>query len=214
MRVTDDRYTGEMDKFELAIRMIGHEARTGTIRSCTGFTEDRIRKLYGTYFAADDDRADTPAPRQVAAPDRALRELLAAANGSDRTRMPVLVLRSLPSVDRPSSGAAGERGQGRARRADLSRVRGVSAPGARRTVFVRMDVEPVSRAGRNARTLLCVVRALFRSLRAGYVRTRLRALSDLRVQGPRRLIARADREGRGDGAMGRLCGKTDFGIVR
>ena len=50
MRVTDDRYAGELEKFDLAIRMIGHEARTGTIRTCTGFTEDRIRKIYSTYF--------------------------------------------------------------------------------------------------------------------------------------------------------------------
>lgn len=50
MRVTDHRYTAEMARFELAIRMIGHEARTGTIRACTGFSEDRIRKIHGTYF--------------------------------------------------------------------------------------------------------------------------------------------------------------------
>lgn len=70
MRVTDDRYTGEMEKFELAIRMIGHEARTGTIRSCTGFTEDRIRKLYGTYFARSGAsgvrRRRGKSPRQIA----------------------------------------------------------------------------------------------------------------------------------------------------
>lgn len=50
MRATDNRYAAEMAKFNLAIRMIGHEARTGTIRACTGFSEDRIRKIYGTYF--------------------------------------------------------------------------------------------------------------------------------------------------------------------
>jgi len=50
MRITDHRYNGEMDRFQLAIRMIRHEARTGTIRRCTGFTEDRIRKIYGSYF--------------------------------------------------------------------------------------------------------------------------------------------------------------------
>jgi hypothetical protein len=50
VRVTDNRYEGEMSKFNLAVRMIGHEARTGTIRSCTGFSEDRIRKIYATYF--------------------------------------------------------------------------------------------------------------------------------------------------------------------
>ncbi len=50
MRVTDSRYAGERERFDLAIRMIGHEARTGTIRQCTGFTEDRIRKIYASYF--------------------------------------------------------------------------------------------------------------------------------------------------------------------
>jgi hypothetical protein len=50
MRITDDRYRGERAKFELAMRMIGHEARTGTIRYWTGLSDDRIRKLYTTYF--------------------------------------------------------------------------------------------------------------------------------------------------------------------
>lgn len=50
MRVTDHRYLAELDKFDLAVRMIQHEARTGTIRACTGFSEDRIRKIYGAYF--------------------------------------------------------------------------------------------------------------------------------------------------------------------
>ena len=49
MRVTDDRYAGELEKFDLAMRMIHHEARTGTIRACTGFTEDRVRKLVASY---------------------------------------------------------------------------------------------------------------------------------------------------------------------
>ncbi len=50
MRATDDRYRGEQARFELAIRMIGHEARTGTIRYWTGLNDDRIRKLYTSYF--------------------------------------------------------------------------------------------------------------------------------------------------------------------
>ena len=52
MRATDDRYTAERNRFDLAVRMIRHEARTGTIRLCTGFTEDRIRKIYASYFAS------------------------------------------------------------------------------------------------------------------------------------------------------------------
>lgn len=54
MRATDHRYRGEKTKFELALRMIGHEARTGTIRYWTGLTDDRIRKLYTSYFKYED----------------------------------------------------------------------------------------------------------------------------------------------------------------
>lgn len=50
MRATDDRYRGEQARFELAMRMITHEARTGTIRYWTGLSDDRIRKLYASYF--------------------------------------------------------------------------------------------------------------------------------------------------------------------
>lgn len=55
MRATDNRYASEREKFDLVIRLIGHEARTGTIRTLTGFTEDRIRKIFSTYFEAGSD---------------------------------------------------------------------------------------------------------------------------------------------------------------
>ena len=41
MRVTDDRYCRDRLRFDLALRLIGHEARTHTIRAWTGLTEDR-----------------------------------------------------------------------------------------------------------------------------------------------------------------------------
>lgn len=50
MRLTDNRYANEKTQFELALRMIHHEARTRTIRECTGLSDDRIRKVYATYF--------------------------------------------------------------------------------------------------------------------------------------------------------------------
>lgn len=50
MRVTDDRYRSERGQFELAMRMIAHEARTNTISYLTGLSDDRIRKVYDTYF--------------------------------------------------------------------------------------------------------------------------------------------------------------------
>jgi len=69
MRLTDDRYAAERSQFELALRMIRHEARTRTIRECTGLSDDRIRKLYTTYFrntgAVDVRRRRGKSPRQV-----------------------------------------------------------------------------------------------------------------------------------------------------
>ena len=69
MRFTDDRYSGEQAQFQLAMRMIGHEARTHTIRECTGLSDDRIRKIYSTYFRTHGDgrvrRRRGKSPRQV-----------------------------------------------------------------------------------------------------------------------------------------------------
>jgi hypothetical protein len=49
MRVSDDRYTRDRKRFDLAERLIHHEARTFTIRQWTGLSDDRIRKLYRSY---------------------------------------------------------------------------------------------------------------------------------------------------------------------
>jgi hypothetical protein len=54
MRFTDDRYAGERQQFDLAVRLIAHQARTHIIAALTGFSQDRIRKLYGTYFRRPD----------------------------------------------------------------------------------------------------------------------------------------------------------------
>jgi hypothetical protein len=69
MRLTDDRYAGERSQFELALRMIRHEARTRTIRECTGLSDDRIRKVFSTYFRNSGQtavkRRRGKSPRQV-----------------------------------------------------------------------------------------------------------------------------------------------------
>src|SRR5690349_13006831 len=49
MHISNDRYFLDRQRHDLALRMIRHEARTCTIRSCTGLTDDRIRRLYKTY---------------------------------------------------------------------------------------------------------------------------------------------------------------------
>ena len=79
MRATDDRYRGEQAKFDLAMRMIKHEARTGTIRYLTGMNDDRIRKLYTSYFKHGEEpvrrqrgRSPTRIAPLVRTPQRAL----------------------------------------------------------------------------------------------------------------------------------------------
>lgn len=60
MRITDDRYSRDRLRFDLALRFIRHEARTHTIRDWTGLTDDRIRKLYRSYLREASGR---PVPR-------------------------------------------------------------------------------------------------------------------------------------------------------
>ena len=71
MRISDDRYTRDRERFDLALRLIGHEARTFTIRQWTGLSDDRIRKLYRSYVlenanAATAHRHRGKSPRQPA----------------------------------------------------------------------------------------------------------------------------------------------------
>ena len=68
MRLTDDRYTQQRRRLEVALRMINHQARSATIRECTGISEDRVRKLHRTYLAQTPDapqRKRGKSPRQV-----------------------------------------------------------------------------------------------------------------------------------------------------
>jgi hypothetical protein len=71
MRVSDDRYTRDRERFDLALRLIRHEARTFTIRQWTGLSDDRIRKLYRSYVmdgeaASGVSRHRGKSPRQAA----------------------------------------------------------------------------------------------------------------------------------------------------
>jgi hypothetical protein len=70
MRVSDDRYTRDRQRLDLALRLIHHEARTFTIRQFTGLSDDRIRKLYRSYVLHDGARCVLrhrgKSPRQAA----------------------------------------------------------------------------------------------------------------------------------------------------
>ncbi|HEY2341029.1 MAG TPA: hypothetical protein VGH75_10900 [Steroidobacteraceae bacterium] len=76
MRISDDRYSRERARMELALRFLRHEARTQTIRAWTGLSDDRIRKLYRCYMSQA--RRQLPrhrgkSPHQVAYFTRSLR---------------------------------------------------------------------------------------------------------------------------------------------
>jgi len=83
MRITEDRYTRERIRFDLALRMIRYEARTCTIRSCTGLSDDRIRKLYKSYIETNTGprirRRRGKSPRQVAYFTRSMQTQLEAS---------------------------------------------------------------------------------------------------------------------------------------
>ncbi len=70
MRVSDDRYTRDRQRLDLALRLIRHEARTFTIRQWTGLSDDRIRKLYRSYVVHEGARGVLrhrgKSPRQAA----------------------------------------------------------------------------------------------------------------------------------------------------
>jgi hypothetical protein len=69
MHTNNGRYGNERRRDELALRMIHHEARTCTIRACTGLSDDRIRRLYKTYaFELNEQpvrRRRGKSPRQI-----------------------------------------------------------------------------------------------------------------------------------------------------
>jgi hypothetical protein len=70
LNISNARYFHDRQRHDLALRMIRHEARTRTIRRCTGLSDDRIRRLYKTYIDAEAvlpiRRRRGKSPRQVA----------------------------------------------------------------------------------------------------------------------------------------------------
>jgi hypothetical protein len=54
MRVSEDRYTRDLRRIQLAHRLIRHEVRTYWIRAFTHLTEGRIRNLLRSYGLATD----------------------------------------------------------------------------------------------------------------------------------------------------------------
>ena len=161
MRATDDRYRGEQARFELALRMIKHEARTGTIRFWTGVNDDRIRKLYSTYFKFGDipvrrrrGRSPTRIGPLVRTPTRALESGLFAN---------LLLANGLFSVDSPPGSEP--QGQHRLGASLLRMLRDVRPARAARGLVLRVGLEPADQHPARRRARHCALRRLLDLLR-------------------------------------------------
>jgi hypothetical protein len=138
MRISDDRYSRERARMELALRFLRHEARTQTIRAWTGLSDDRIRKLYRSYMSQA--RRHLPrhrgkSPHQVAYFTRSLRL-------QEETALLASVLSLLGVVPAGVSAATGAAGSGGAapiigaRTAAAARTGSASLPGVTRGVLL------------------------------------------------------------------------------
>jgi hypothetical protein len=69
MRISEDRYTRDLRRLDLARRMIRHELRTQWIRVCTGLSDNRVRNLFRSYDKTSGKvrRHRGPSPTQLSA---------------------------------------------------------------------------------------------------------------------------------------------------
>ena len=104
MRISDDRYSRDRLRLDLALRFIHLEARTHTIRAWTGLTDDRIRKLYRTYLYETDGtgvaRHRGKSPRQAAFFTRSLRMRREAAVFASVSSLFGLITSQTISIDK------------------------------------------------------------------------------------------------------------------
>jgi len=78
MRVSEDRYSRDLRRIQLAHRLIRHEARTYWIRAFTRFTEGRIRNLLRSYGLVAEG-----VQRHRGSPPRLYTRFVAAANHTE-----------------------------------------------------------------------------------------------------------------------------------
>lgn len=112
MRISEDRYTRDLRRINLAHRLIRHEARTYWIRAFTRLTEGRIRNLLRSYGLAPDAGARA-VHRHRGSPPRLYTRFMAPKHHSEASALAGLALvwhlipeepvpnawRTLPSLD-------------------------------------------------------------------------------------------------------------------
>jgi len=138
MRISDDRYSRDRLRFDLALRFIRLEARTQTIRTWTGLTDDRIRKLYRSYVRSASGssvrRHRGKSPRQAAFFTRSPRLLQESA-----TFASICTLLGVVPARMTAKPAANRLGTAAATHASATPAGGTGAAGADRAAqtFVR-----------------------------------------------------------------------------
>jgi hypothetical protein len=85
MRVSEDRYTRDLRRLNLAQRLIRHEVRTQWICAWTGLSDDRVRNLFRSYHRASGEvtrhRGPSPTRLQAFLRSPALRSEASAIGG-------------------------------------------------------------------------------------------------------------------------------------
>lgn len=108
MRVSEDRYTRDLRRIQLAHRLIRHDVRTYWIRAFTRFTEGRIRNLLRSYGLASGG-----VHRRRGSPPRLYTKFMTPKNHSEASALAGIALlwhlvpeepvldpwRTLPSLD-------------------------------------------------------------------------------------------------------------------
>lgn len=108
MRIGEDRIGRDLRRYQLAMRLVAHEARTGTICDWTGLTRERLKTLRREWGIPMETRHRGPSPTSVgvffrsprARSEASLLAMLCRMMGAvSSTPMPDAV-RLLPSLDR------------------------------------------------------------------------------------------------------------------
>ena len=68
MRISEDRYSRDLRRINLAQRLIRHEVRTQWICAWTGLSDDRVRNLFRSYDKSSGrvQRHSGPSPTRIA----------------------------------------------------------------------------------------------------------------------------------------------------
>src|ERR1700692_976530 len=145
MRISDDRYSRDRQRFDIALLFIRHAARTHTSRAWTGLSDDRIRKLYRSYLC---DCQGTPLTRHRGkSPQQVAFFMRTAPPPQEGGALGEPVPPARRPAARPGAGAGAFAAVPGARRTAVSGLRGISRADTRGVDFVRARGVPAHDTG-------------------------------------------------------------------